>query len=226
MKLRYALGALCLIGCNVTAADTTGGADLPDRGACPRGLAVVSTDYQSSEIALLAPDGEVASSAFLSSASTQASNLAAPLSGDIGVASSRSQPNELVVVDRFGTNVLTFVDATTALVRAQLPVGTGFEANAQDYVGQSLHQAFVPRLGDNASPGREQFDSGSDLLVIDPSMRTITGSVPMPRQDGYLPNPVAATLLGQDVLVTLQHARADYSAMADGEIVAVARRAI
>src|SRR5687768_16516544 len=106
--------------CNVSPSATTGGADLPSRGDCPRGLALVSSDFQSSEVALLAPDGSVVSAAFLSSASGLASSLAAPISGDLGIRASSTRENELVLVDRYGTNVLTFVDAATALVRAQL----------------------------------------------------------------------------------------------------------
>jgi hypothetical protein len=170
---------------------------------------------------LLSPRGEVASAAFISSASTAASNLAAPLSGDLAVAPSRLRSNELVLIDRQGTNVLTFVDAKTATVRAQLPVGgTGFESNPQDYLEIDEHRALVPRLGENGRPGREPFDSGSDLLVIDPSVPIITGSIPLPRRSGFLPNPVAVTRVAGDLLVTLQHARADYSGMADSEIVA------
>jgi hypothetical protein len=106
-------------------------------------------------------------------------------------------------------------------VRAQLPIGTGFEANPQDYLELSERQAFVPRLGENTAPGREPFDSGSDLLVLDPTGPSITASIAMPRREGYLPNPVAVTQLGENVLVTLQHARADYSGMADSELAAV-----
>ncbi len=218
---RAAIAAAWLLGCNVTAASTTGGVDLPARGDCPRGLAVVSSDFQSSEIALLGPSGEVKSTAFMSSASTAATNLAAPLSGDIGVASARSRPGELVIIDRFGTNVLSFVDTRTSVVRAQLPIGTGFEANPQDYLELSEHLALVPRLGENTEPGRQSFDAGSDLLVIDPTLPSIVDSWPLPRKDGFLPNPVAVTQLGADVLVTLQHARANYSGMAEAELVAI-----
>ena len=107
---RLLLSASLLVACNVSPAATTGGADLPARGACPRGLALLSTDYLSSEVALLRPEGQVASSAFVSSASTQSSGLAAPLSGDVALAGSRERPGELVTVDRYGTNVLTFID--------------------------------------------------------------------------------------------------------------------
>ena len=181
---RSALVAVLLVGCNVTPAQVTGGVDLPARGDCPRGLAVVSSDFQSSEIALLTPTGDVKSPAFMSSASTTASGLAAPFSGDLGVATARSRPGELVIVDRFGTNVLSFVDTQSGAVRAQLPVGTGFEANPQDYLEVSEHEAFVPRLGQNRSPGRERVDAGSDLLISDPRVRVITGSVPMPQRRG------------------------------------------
>lgn len=215
------VAAVFLLGCNVTPARVTGGVDLPTRGDCPRGTAIVSTDFLSSEIALLAPSGEVESTAFISSASSAATGLAAPFSGDVGVASASTRPGELVVVDRFGTNVLTFVDVRTAEVRAQLPVGTGFEANPQDYLELSEHLAVVPRLGENTSPGRERFDAGSDLLLIDPSVPSITGSVAMPRRAGYRPNPVAVTELGDDVLVTLRHAKGDFSALDESELVAV-----
>jgi hypothetical protein len=223
MSLRVALPLSLglLVGCNVTAASTTGGADLPSRGACPRGLAVVSSDYLSSEIALLTPEADIASAAFLSSASTRTSGLAAPISGDVGAASARRGAGELVVVDRFGTDVLSFVDTKTAEVRAQLPIGTDFEANPQDYLEIDQHLAFVPRLGENRSPGREPFDRGSDVLVIDPSVPEITGAVAMPRKQGYLPNPSEISRFGDDVLVTLVHSNPDFSAMADSELVAL-----
>jgi hypothetical protein len=213
--------AVLLLGCNVTPAQVTGGVDLPTRGDCPRGTAVVSTDFQSSEIALLAPDGNVESTAFMSSASTAATGLAAPFSGDLAVASASSRPGELVVIDRLFTNVLTFVDIRTAEVRAQLPVGTGFEANPQDYLELSDRVAFVPRPGEDPSPGSEPFDAGSDLLVVDPSVPRITGSLPMPRREGYRPNPVAVTPFGNHVLVTLQHARPGYNGFAESELVGI-----
>jgi hypothetical protein len=217
---RIALLAPLLGACNFTPATTTGGAELPTRGDCPRGLAVVSSDYQSSEVALLTPDGRVASAAFTSSASTTASGLSAPLSGDVEVAFGRSRSNELVLIDRQGTNVLTFIDVETAVVRAQLPVGTGFESNPQDYVELEPHLAVVPRLGENTLPGREPFDAGSDLLLVDPGVPAIIGSIPMPRVAGYLPSPAAVKALGDELLVTLHHARADFSSEADGEIAA------
>ena len=213
--------AALLGGCNVTPQSVSGGANLPERGDCPRGLAVVSSDYVSSEVALLHPSGKVASSAFLSSASTAASGLAAAFSGDIVVDAAPSRPGELAIVDRFGTNVITFVDSRTAVVRAQLPVGTGFEANAQSYFEVDERSAFVPRLGQNAAAGREPFDAGSDLLVIDPSVPAVVGSVPLPRRDGYLPAPAGVARVGTDLLVTLQHARPDFSGMDEGELVGV-----
>lgn len=210
-----------LLACNVTPATPTGGAELPARGECPRGLAVVSSDFQSTEVALLSPEGEVRSAAFISSAVSAASGLAAPLSGDVVAAASLTRPHEIVLVDRLGTNVLSFVDARTASVRAQLPVGTGFDANPQDYLELDERRAFVPRLSENREPGREPFDSGSDLLELDPSVPAIVGSLPLPRQPGFWPAPAALARFSDLVLVTLLHARPDYSGMADGELVGI-----
>lgn len=219
---RFAAAAV-LIGCNVTPLTPEGGANLPSRGDCPTGLSVVSSDYLSSEVALLFPDGEPATSSLVSSASSTATGLAAAFSGDIGVFPVPSRPGEIAIVDRFGTNVISFVDTRTAEVRAQLPVGTGFEANAQSYLELDAQRAVVPRLGQNSEPGREPFDEGSDLLLIDPSLPKVTGSLPLPRKDGFIPAPSAATLVGDDVLVTLQHAEPGFGGMAEGELVAIAR---
>lgn len=179
MKLHVFL-PLLLVACNVTAIETTGGAGLPARGDCPRGLAIVSSDYLSSEVGLLAPDAAVASSALLSSASSGPSSVAAALSGDVTAAGSPVSENELVLVDRYGTDVLTFADVRTAAVRAQLSVGTSFDANPQDYLQVSEHKAYVPRLAENAQPGREPYDAGSDLLLVDPAVPELVGSLPMP----------------------------------------------
>jgi len=221
MTRRLLALALLVSGCNVSPFTPQGGATLPARGDCPSGLAVVSSDYLSSEVALLLPSGDVASPSLVSSASSAASGLSAAFSGDIVVEPAPSRPGELAIVDRFGTNVITFVDSRTAAVRAQLPVGGGFEANAQGYLELDEHHALVPRLGENAAPGREPFDQGSDLLLIDPSVPEIRGSLAMPRRAGFIPAPVAATRVGERVVVTLQHAKPDYSAMADGELVGI-----
>src|SRR6185369_15409053 len=109
----------------------------------------------------------------------------------------------------------------TSLVRTQLPVGTGFEANPQQYLELDERHAFVPRLGENRLPGREPFDSGSDVLVVDPTAAAIIDSLPLPRKKGYLPNPSAISHIGADLLVTLVHANADFSDMADSELVAI-----
>jgi hypothetical protein len=47
---------------------------------------------------------------------------------------------------------------------------------------------------------------------------SIVGSLPLPHKDGFLPNPAGATLVGMDVLVTLQHAKANYSGFAGSEL--------
>ncbi|PKN46336.1 MAG: hypothetical protein CVU63_07695, partial [Deltaproteobacteria bacterium HGW-Deltaproteobacteria-20] len=80
------LAVITLLGsfaCNVASPDNTGGTDIT-AGACGRGLVVVNTDYQSTNVSLVAIDGKVLSTSFLSSASTPP-GLSAPLGGDVVV---------------------------------------------------------------------------------------------------------------------------------------------
>ncbi|MDX2054750.1 MAG: hypothetical protein SFV15_20275 [Polyangiaceae bacterium] len=200
-----------LLGCNVESKDSsTGGIDLPvtrdSRGAlkCPSGMVAVLGDFVSSQVALLDPQGEALSASFLSSGSTQASGLAAPFSGDLVVPGTRPLGDEVTLIDRYATNVLTWADPKTASVRAQLPVGTGFESNPYDYLELSKTKAYVARFGDNAAPGKEPFDQGGDILVIDPSVPKIVSSIALPRGTSFPPAPVSLTLRNETVIVVLQ----------------------
>jgi hypothetical protein len=56
-------------------------------------------------------------------------------------------------------------------------VDTGFSSYPQDYARVTPHKVYVPRYGQNATPGKQPFDAGGDLLVVDPSEMTITGSI-------------------------------------------------
>jgi len=78
----------------------------------------------------------------------------------------RPASGEVVLIDRFGTNVLTWVDAASGDVRAQLSVGTGYESNPQDYLEIDERYALVSRYGQNQNAGRQPFDRGGDVLVI------------------------------------------------------------
>ncbi|HEV8244312.1 MAG TPA: hypothetical protein VGP93_00955, partial [Polyangiaceae bacterium] len=169
-KLFLCVGILSLCGCNVESTDkSTGGVDVVGDERCPAGVIAVLGDYMSTQVALLDNDGQALSDSFLSSGSTEASGLAAPLSGDVVPPSSRPDSGEVVLIDRFGTDVITWADPASAEVRTQLPVGTGFSSNPHDYLELSSSKAYVTRYEDNAAPGQQAFDDGGDVLIVDPS---------------------------------------------------------
>ncbi len=221
---------LLAVGCNVkaTAPATTGGvgASADAGAACDRGGVALLTDYTSTQIALTAPDGTPLSPAFLSTASTTTSGVAYALSGDVALPTTRPASNLVVLLDRYGTNVVTWADPATAKVLAQLPVGTGFQSNPYDYVEIDATHALVSRWGDNLKPGAQPFDSGSDVLVLDTSAHAITASIPMPATYGVPPRPAGLIQVGATTLVLLQNVSDDFTTMADSVIVGVVNQAV
>lgn len=153
----------------------TGGTDVP-AGSCGRGLVVVDTDYQSTNVSLVGVDGAVLSASFLSSATTS-TGISAPLSGDVVTPTMLQSGDELVLLDRYPAGVLTWVEVETAEVRGQLSVATGFASNPQDYLSVAADRAYLSRFERNPSPGAEPWDEGGDLLRVDPSALAITGRI-------------------------------------------------
>src|ERR1700760_4534210 len=88
----------------------------------------------SPQVALGDLDGDTLCGSLISSARSDTSSVALALSGDVVLPSSRPASGRAVLLDRYGTNVVTFLDPSNGSVLSQLPVGTGFEANLQDYV--------------------------------------------------------------------------------------------
>ncbi len=235
--------------CNVspTAPATTGGIGAGDGGApgeggvaastgdageggthlvCDQGTTALLTDYTSTQIALLACDGTVESASFLSTASTQASGLAFALSGDVALPNLTPPSGRVVLIDRYGTDVLTWADPATAHVYAQLQVGTGFNSNPMDYVEIDAKTAYVSRWGVNDAPGQQPFDSGSDLLVVDTQTPAITGSIAMPVKDSLPPRPAGMVRVGDTVIVVLQYTSEDFNTVGDSWLVGVQNGAI
>jgi len=139
---------------------------------------VLGSDYASStNVSLVSVNGEVLSSSFLSSASEKP-GLSAPLSGDVVSTTTVNEDPAIVLVDR-ATAVLSWVATETGIPSGQLSVATGFYANPRDYLPLSPHKAYVTRYQTNSDPGREQFDEGGDILIINPSDRSILGRIPM-----------------------------------------------
>jgi hypothetical protein len=218
----------CVTGCNVASPPgSTGGISGMDGGrgdggaACATALSILCTDFMSTNIAVARVDGTTLSGSFVSSGSTEP-GLSLALSGDVDVPFVPPASGRLVVIDRYGANVVTWMDVTKATVLGQLVVGTGFNSNPQDYVEVDAKRAFVSRYGNNAMPGHQQFDQGGDLLVLDTSQYAVTGRIAMPEENAALqPCPGAMNWLGEDVVVTLGRFSSDFSQEGDGRFVGV-----
>lgn len=170
------LTAIALLACGPLDPPPATGGTAIEPTACGRGLVVISSDYQSTNVSLLDNQAKVLSSSFLSSASSDA-GLASALSGDVVPPTTVLTGDELVLIDRYPGAVLSWVNVRTAQVRAQLNTTTGFASNPQDYVPIAENKAYVSRLGTNSQAGSEPFDGGDDILIIDPSRPEIVGRI-------------------------------------------------
>ncbi len=221
--LAAALSASLLAGaCNVTplGADDRG-AVVDGRPGCPGAALVVLSDFLSSQVALVSLEGETLSESLISTASLEGSALSFPLSGDVVLPSSRPASGRAVLIDRYGTNVLSFVDPETAKVLGQLPVGTGFESNPQDYLELDETRALVSRFGQNPLPGSEPFDAGGDLLVLDTRAPAILRSIGLAREGELPPRPGGITLVGDTAVVSLGRMSFDFKTTGDAVYVGI-----
>ncbi|MGE0321820.1 MAG: hypothetical protein AB7S68_05940 [Polyangiaceae bacterium] len=203
---------------------STGGVDTQET-ECGRGLVVIGSDYQSTNVSLLDPQGNVLSSSFISSASSGV-RLNAPLSGDVVAPSTRLVGDRAVLLDRYPAAVITWIDLQTAKVTAQLGIGTGFSANPHDYVELSSELAVVTRFEPNPNAGKQAFDEGNDLLLIDPSKPAIVGRIDLTNalgdsSAGYFPRPDKLRVVGDQLYVLASAYSADFSDSLESRIVRV-----
>lgn len=147
-----------------------------EAGPCGRGLVVVESDYQSSNVSLLDFAGKVLTPSLVSS-STQGMGFGVSLGSDAVPPGSPEPGPRLVLIDRYPAGVLRFVDLSSGQIASELAVGSGFRANPQDYLALSAHEAYVARYEVNPNPGRQAWDQGGDILLIEPSLPQITGRI-------------------------------------------------
>jgi hypothetical protein len=223
MKSWLALGWLAALACSPPAPglSTTGTNVAP--GPCGRGLIVLESDYQSSNVALLGFDGSVLSASFARS-SVRAGGYGVSLSGDVVAPRSALPGAELVLIDRTPSGVLYFIDVVSAQPSFDLNVDTGFRSNPHDYLALSPNKAYVTRYDANPEPGREPWDAGSDILIIDLAARAPTGRIDLSaalsgEDPKYLPHPDRMLALGGRVFVLLSAYASDYSSSAESRLV-------
>jgi len=198
--------------------------DLPE-GPCGRALVVVSTDYASTSVALVGFDGTVHAPAILTSGS-EAPGLSVALSGDVVAASERATDGRVVLVDRYPASAITWLDPRTPDAPMQLDVQTGFASNPQDVLDLGGGRALVARYEANLDAGREPFDAGSDLLLVDTREPAIVGRVDLApamadAAAGILPRPARLRRVGDRVAVLLAAYSADFSDSADARVALV-----
>ncbi len=235
VKLSLAGSVMLLAACNVEPPPpSTGGvsfdAGAPMRdgataageagaSACETSVVIVTSDYHSTNIAISSLDGTTLSGSFVSSGATKP-GLALALSGDVDVPLVAPASGRLLLIDRYGTNVLTWMDVANASVLAQLAIGTGFQSNPHDYIETDATHAYVSRFGTNPNPGQQSFDEGGDILVVDTKAPAIVGRIAIPEENPALqPCPDLMTWIGREVVLTLGRWSADFSQVGDGRFV-------
>jgi hypothetical protein len=211
------------VGCNVprlqgSTGGIEGGAAGNDASAeagasdCGRGFVVLESQYESTNVALLDLRGRVLTESLISSASGN-SDLSAPIGGDVVTATGVATGAFLPLIDR-GTPRIDWVELSSGKLASTLAVDTGFPSFPQDYATVSAHKGYVSRLGNNRAAGQQDFDQGSDLLVVDPSRLSITGSVDLRPALGAdsaknLPRPANVVIQGKRAFVLLENLGAD-----------------
>lgn len=182
----------------------------------PWAIAMVSSDYAASEIGILSrKEGALFHEAVFDSART-APGLSAALSGDVVLPSAPNAFSWLFLIDRYPNAAVTLLDAQTFKPLVQFSVGTGYSANPQDLLVIDAHTAYVTRLNPNPHPGRQPYDAGDDILIVDPQSGAIKGRIALP-EEGKSPNghayswrPCRLRRVGRFVYASLNHLSNDF----------------
>jgi hypothetical protein len=223
MKIgRCALAALLALGCGDSGSEPpVDGVDVAE-GPCGHALYVINSDYQSSSVAVIGYDGEVLSSAIVSSAS-ETTGLSVPLSKDTVAPTARTVEGAMLLLDREQA-VLTVLDPVSATVTSQIQLATGFNgANPQDVIEVGAGTLYVSRYGANANAGAEPFDAGSDVLVVDSASgevdaRIDLASVMEGAPAGIFPNPSRMVKRDDHVFLLLSAYSKSFAMSDDGRV--------
>ncbi|MFK8001879.1 MAG: hypothetical protein AB8H86_19950 [Polyangiales bacterium] len=129
-------------------------------------LALISTDFTSSAVSVVSRGGTTAADWITSG--TTAPSLTATLGGDVVFPTEASPAGQLIIIDRFGKNVVTNLCLSGGVI-GQLNVGTdSFGGNPHDVAVTGPDTAWVTRYDPNTAPGAEPEDAGSDVIGFNP----------------------------------------------------------
>jgi hypothetical protein len=222
-RARFAIFGLVGLGCGASERllDTRGTDVQP--GPCGRGLVVLESDYQSSNVALVGFDGSVLSPSFAHS-SARAAGYGTSLGGDAVPAGSATVGPNIPLVDRTPSGVLHFIDVVSSAPSFDLAVDTGFRSNPHDYLALAPNKAYVTRYEANPRPGLEPWDAGSDVLIVDPAAQTRVGRIDLSsalagEDPKYQPHPDRLLATAGRVFVLLSAYAADYGSSAESRLI-------
>jgi hypothetical protein len=201
-----------------------GGVQARQNAAAGTGLAVLSSDYTATSVALYDPATGQLRDDCVHSAATGA-NMAQALSGDVTLPSQTLHTGELAVIDRKNATI-TLVDPSSCKPRLQFSVSTGgFKSNPQDVISVSSDKLYVTRYEKNAAATAavDDFDDGDDILVVNATTGAIIKSVPLSGEvdPSLQARPERGVLAEGRVYVTLGSVSADFASTGPGRIVVI-----
>lgn len=190
--------------------------------------AVLTSDYQSSAVALLDDEGRCFTEAWVDSGTTRA-GLTTTLSGDVVLAS--TQPKDaLLIVDRFGSDVVTRISTQGAPSPEQFVTQvrqgdgqTGYRPNPRD-AALVEGKLWVSRYEPNPRPNTSELNLGNDIVIIDPMSKTIERRIdlsPLNREENstlYFARPDRLVVRHQEAWVGLGRLNAGFTKVGPGAI--------
>jgi hypothetical protein len=198
-----------------------GGGDAGPAVQCPRAFVVLDTDYMSTNVSVLKPDGTVLSPSIISTAAMPP-GLSMALSGDVILPYASPASGDLVLIDQ-ANNAIDWVDPMSGKVLAQASVATGFNADPTDYLEVSAKKAYVTRYDDNTTPGMQPNDAGGDILILDTSAHSVTGRIDLSDPDNGMlwARPNRMLSVGGQVWVLLERLDAMFMNAGDARVAGV-----
>jgi hypothetical protein len=182
---------------------------------CPSSIAVASSDYVSTNVSVLSTSAAIVSETILSTASSKP-GVTVPLGGDV-LFPLTSMPGKIVLIDRYMKALVTWFDPQKGS-GVQLSVATGFASNPHDYIEVSPNKAYISRYETNTTPGMQPYDSGGDLLVVDPTGPALKGNIPFAADADILPRPDRMIRIGNEVWVMLRRWDAAFGKVGDARL--------
>ncbi|MCB9728530.1 MAG: hypothetical protein H6744_18840 [Deltaproteobacteria bacterium] len=217
MSRRLALCLTLLVfgpACDATEPPSTAGAPT----AAEAGLAVVCSDYASTAVALMDPEGARVTAPLLIHSGSAPPGVLVALSGDISLPTAPVAGGAVVLLDRFPNGVVTWVDPVSATVIRQVDLGRGFAPNIRDLVPLGGARWLVTRANPNRQPDPGALDRGDDLLLIESDGTPLT-AVDAGDPDGFPGRPDRLLRRSDtEVWVSLNRASLDFTSWRDGMV--------